>query len=221
MTKKKKDSKFIPLPTGAISFLKLFKESETYKKVPAELKGIVTQSIRRRGALNNKHLRLLQQAVKYKGIVNILDTRDPRLTCQPKIQKKNFIDSETRVSKENSTAKVISDYPFDIHWTPPRGKTPKENHDIYIKSDVWKRKRNYILSKRGNKCQDPNCEKPIVSKSKLHCHHLTYKRFGCEEENDLQILCEPCHDKVHREHTIQAIQERFETSNYWNGIEIK
>jgi hypothetical protein len=217
MTKKKKDSKFIPLTTGAISFLKLFKESETYKKVPSELKGIVTQSIIRRGVLNNKHLRLLQQAVRYKGIVNILDTRDPRLNCQ----SKNRTDYDTKSSKKIDNTKVISDYPFEIHWKPQIEKTYKENHDLYIKSDIWKRKRNYILSKRGNKCQNPNCQKPIISKSKLHCHHLTYKRFGCEEENDLQILCEPCHNKVHRNHTIQEIQERFETFNYWNGIKIK
>ena len=81
--------------------------------------------------------------------------------------------------------------------------------------------RNFILDKRGSKCQNPKCKTPIVNQSKLHCHHLTYKRFGCEEENDLQILCESCHTKTHKEYTIQEIQEKFEISNYWNGIKIK
>jgi hypothetical protein len=223
MIKKNKGNKnkLIPLPNGAISFLKLFKESETYKKVPPDLKGIVTQSIRRNGVLNNKHLRLLQQAVRYKGIANILDTSDPRLKYQPTVKRNNIIDSDVKRSKESSKNKIISDYPFDIHWQPLKDKTPKENHDLYIKSDIWKRKRNFILDKRGSKCQNPKCKTPIVNQSKLHCHHLTYKRFGCEEENDLQILCESCHTKTHKEYTIQEIQEKFEISNYWNGIKIK
>ena len=38
--------------------------------------------------------------------------------------------------------------------------------------------------------------------------------MGCEEENDLQIQCEPCHNKTHKENTISELEKDFEISNY-------
>lgn len=32
----------------------------------------------------------------------------------------------------------------------------------------------------------------------MHCHHKTYVRFGAEEIDDLEALCELCHSKIHR-----------------------
>jgi 5-methylcytosine-specific restriction endonuclease McrA len=205
-----KKTKFIKLPKEAVQFLKLLKGSEIYNEVPSHLKGIVTQSIRKKGALNNNHLKLLNQAIKYKGASNILD----KSQYIDRISTKKIKKSETI---ENNETK--SNYPFDIHWKSPKGNTPKKNYELYIESKTWKRKRNYILDKRGNKCQAVNCSNPVRSKSKLHCHHLTYKRFGCEEENDLQILCEDCHNKAHEEQTIREMQERFETSYFKDGVE--
>ena len=202
-----KNKQWKVLPKGSIQFLKRFKESESYKELPPNLKGIVTQSIRKGGALNNKHLGLLNVVAKYKGISNILDVSNPRLQYKGEYKPKSESKPITK-----------SDNPFDVHWKAPKGNTPKQNWNLYTKSNNWKAKRKYILDKRGNQCQNPMCSQPIRTKSKLHCHHLTYIRFGCEEENDLQILCETCHNVVHENQTIKEIQMDFELSNWIDGI---
>ena len=209
----KKSTQLKPLPKGSVEFLKMFKDSESYKNIPPNLKGIITQSIRKKSVLNNKHLNLLNSAVKFKGISNILDVSNSRLVYKGEYKNKTE-------SKKEKVIITKSDYPFDVHWKSPKGNTAKQNWNLYTKSAIWKAKRNYILEKRGNRCQDPECSQPIRNKSKLHCHHLTYVRFGCEEENDLQILCETCHNKAHKDKTIKEMQEQFELANWVDGINL-
>lgn len=209
--KKTKPNQWRPLPKGSVEFLKMLKDSDSYKNIPPNLKGIITQSIRRKSILNNKHLNLLNNAVKFKGITNILDVSNPRLVYRGEYKNKTE-------PKEEKVIITKSDYPFDVHWKAPKGNTAKQNWNLYTKSGIWKAKRNYILEKRGNRCQELECSQPIRKKSKLHCHHLTYVRFGCEEENDLQILCETCHNKAHTNKTIKEMQYEFELSNWFDGI---
>lgn len=60
----------------------------------------------------------------------------------------------------------------------------------YLKSTAWKQKRAMKIASVGGRCE--RCP----GSKKLHCHHRTYKRLGCETMEDLQILCETCHDRV-------------------------
>lgn len=62
----------------------------------------------------------------------------------------------------------------------------------YLQSDEWRLKRNKLLNHRGYKCE--NCS----SKKNLQIHHLTYERLGFELDNDLVILCQKCHESVHK-----------------------
>lgn len=32
----------------------------------------------------------------------------------------------------------------------------------------------------------------------LNLHHKTYKRLGCERPEDVVLICERCHSRVHR-----------------------
>jgi len=67
----------------------------------------------------------------------------------------------------------------------------------YISSNPWKEKCKMIKKTRGNKCQICGSEKD------LQIHHNTYERLGCEDDNDLVLLCKPCHFLFHgREHVI-------------------
>ena len=61
----------------------------------------------------------------------------------------------------------------------------------YLQSEQWLNIRLDILSIRKN------CER-CGSKRKLHVHHKTYKNFGHEEPQDLELLCEKCHQVEHR-----------------------
>ena len=61
----------------------------------------------------------------------------------------------------------------------------------YIKSKVWKKKRNERLSFDGYRCRQ------CGSAQNLRVHHITYERLGHEEMDDLITLCKDCHAKVH------------------------
>lgn len=61
----------------------------------------------------------------------------------------------------------------------------------YIQSKLWKAKASEIKKLANNKCTKCNNTK------RLHCHHLTYKRLGCELPVDLLCVCERCHSKIH------------------------
>ena len=213
--KKKKSNQVKPLPKGSLEFLKRFKDSDVYKEVPPGVKGMISFSIRKKIILNNKHFKSINSVLcKFKGISNILDTSNPRLKYKGKYKPKSITKQKFKIKQPD-----VVNNPFDVYWFAPKGNTPKENWNLYMKSKTWKNKRDYLLDKRGNKCQKPGCEQPIRKKSKLHCHHLTYKRMGCEEENDLQIQCEPCHNKTHKENTISELEKDFEISNYIDGVD--
>lgn len=66
------------------------------------------------------------------------------------------------------------------------------NYEQYMKSVEWKNLRMSIYAKRGRKC-----EKCGQDKGEIHAHHLTYERFTKELEEDIMLLCRPCHEKEH------------------------
>ena len=62
----------------------------------------------------------------------------------------------------------------------------------YINSKPWKEKCKIIKKERENKCQ------VCGSKNDLQVHHNTYERLGCENDNDLVLLCKSCHFLFHK-----------------------
>jgi len=212
----KKSGQSKPLPKGSLEFLKRFKESNVYKEVPSDIKGMITFSIRKKIILNNKALKRINTVLsELKGIKDILDTSNSRLHYKGNYKPKS--DKSDKVKRKQPD---VVNNPFDVYWFAPKGNTPRKNWELYMKSAIWEAKRKYILEKRGNKCQHIECNQPIRKKSKLHCHHLTYVRMGFEEENDLQILCETCHNKEHREKTHEEMRLEFETSTWVDGINL-
>lgn len=65
----------------------------------------------------------------------------------------------------------------------------------YLRSKEWKAFRNKIIKKRGKICQACNLPTPLRT---LHCHHITYVRFGRELQKDVVLLCKHCHRTVHK-----------------------
>lgn len=70
----------------------------------------------------------------------------------------------------------------------------REMYVKYIQSPEWAARRDVVLKARGDRCQ--SCR----SSFHLHVHHQTYVRLGHEADGDLVVLCEKCHDLVHRLH---------------------
>ena len=61
-----------------------------------------------------------------------------------------------------------------------------------------------VVMKRGLKCEACGSLKDV------DLHHETYKRIGCEDEDDVTLLCRPCHRKEHL-----MTPERIRELNLW------
>lgn len=77
---------------------------------------------------------------------------------------------------------------FLSHQTPDLRTMP---YDDYLKTDHWQAVRRGALERADHRCQLCN------SAERLNVHHRTYERRGCEEPNDVTVLCQSCHAKFH------------------------
>jgi len=80
----------------------------------------------------------------------------------------------------------------------------REQYTDYIKSPEWRARRKQLFWKRGR-----SCERCKTSPRVLQVHHLTYERLGNERDNDLVILCIPCHKKADAIREKQVWQKRW------------
>jgi hypothetical protein len=63
----------------------------------------------------------------------------------------------------------------------------------YLQSDEWKTTRRRALKRAQFRCQ-------VCNKGEsLNVHHRTYERRGEERNDDLLVLCQPCHELFHRQ----------------------
>jgi len=62
----------------------------------------------------------------------------------------------------------------------------------YLQTQHWQNRRKRALRRAEYTCQLCNDGDGI-----LHVHHKTYENLGCEEDNDLIVLCENCHQTFH------------------------
>lgn len=70
-----------------------------------------------------------------------------------------------------------------------------DEYKAYIASQDWFRRRALKLVYAGGARGYVNCE--MCSRefpcSRVHVHHLSYERLGCERLSDLQVVCPTCH----------------------------
>jgi Asp-tRNA(Asn)/Glu-tRNA(Gln) amidotransferase C subunit len=64
----------------------------------------------------------------------------------------------------------------------------------YLQSRQWKAFRLKAIRYHGKSCM--MCG--IKEVPYFHVHHLTYERLGCEKIKDVVVLCEVCHNEVHK-----------------------
>jgi len=64
-------------------------------------------------------------------------------------------------------------------------------YEEYLESGDWR-----VMRKRALKLAHYRCER-CGFRGILHVHHKTYARLGDEDLDDLQVLCEECHNEEH------------------------
>ncbi len=72
----------------------------------------------------------------------------------------------------------------------------------YLESEMWRRKREFILKRSNGKCE--RC-----GKKANYVHHKTYERVGYEQPEDLMAVCKSCHGLEHSENPGLTIVEQF------------
>jgi ribosomal protein S14 len=76
----------------------------------------------------------------------------------------------------------------------------------YLESEMWRRKREFILKRSENKCE--RC-----GDNAKHVHHKTYDRVGYEQPEDLMAVCLSCHGKEHSENPELSVVAQFKLHN--------
>lgn len=75
-------------------------------------------------------------------------------------------------------------------------------YDEFLQTEYWEIISYYIKITRNFTCEE--CGKKFDIMSKLNVHHKTYEHHGEEHkpeiiENDLELLCENCHENFHKQ----------------------
>lgn len=77
--------------------------------------------------------------------------------------------------------------------TPAAGAARREWYRrTYLNSTHWRTERLRAIERAGHRC-----ERCRATPDLFHVHHLSYERLWRELPGDLQVLCEPCRDRLH------------------------
>ena len=101
--------------------------------------------------------------------------------------------------KDKATRKVLAEY--ESLW-----KLKRSLYQVYVVegSPEWHCRRLAVLARDGHICTI--CEKNQATQ----VHHITYDNLGNEPLEDLQSVCEECHNNLHDEMDALKDQEFFE-----------
>jgi hypothetical protein len=75
----------------------------------------------------------------------------------------------------------------------------REQYMERINSFAWQGLRMRLLKERNYTCD--RCKKRTQP---LQLHHKTYERLGCERDDDLAVLCIPCHEIADKERAAEG-----------------
>ncbi len=74
----------------------------------------------------------------------------------------------------------------------PRSENAREiDYQKYLQGPSWRVTRNHALRLAGYRCFRCGTNRS------LQVHHKTYERLGREWDQDLEVVCEPCHNGIH------------------------
>lgn len=76
-----------------------------------------------------------------------------------------------------------------------------DSYQHYLRSKHWQETRRLVRDRVIEQHGILRCER-CPSTRDLETHHLTYKRLGAELLSDLVVVCNKCHEEIHRLHKI-------------------
>ena len=77
-----------------------------------------------------------------------------------------------------------------------------KSYKDYLNSFYWKDKKYWVFQNCKNINNQIQCEKcnELFKNFKLcTLHHLNYNCIGSERKEDLMIVCNNCHEKIHKD----------------------
>lgn len=84
-------------------------------------------------------------------------------------------------------------FPLVLNGKRPLRSKRTVEYERFMRSAEWKGIRDEALKRAAFRCAKCGSDRWF-----LQVHHLTYDRFGGDErDEDLQVLCEPCHYVTH------------------------
>ena len=87
--------------------------------------------------------------------------------------------------------------PFLMPNEPGEDAAPID-YEIYIRSPEWKQRAHNAIVQAGSRCQLCLRVGSRTGNVHLNVHHLTYRALGNESSSDLAVLCQDCHNLIHR-----------------------
>ena len=120
------------------------------------------------------------------------------------IDKENIVKNIPRRKRHAKNRKRIKNLPKDALSALTSGWRSKTHpgrkwggdYNKYLQSKEWQQLKQKLIDKRGRTCQC--CGKDLTNQT-VDVHHLTYKNIFREKEEDLQLVCRPCHTVLHPE----------------------
>jgi hypothetical protein len=85
-------------------------------------------------------------------------------------------------------------------------KLNSKKYQDYINSFDWYLKRRKALERAGHKCERCHATEDVG----LEVHHLTYERLGDENDEDLLVVCKPCHKIEDRKREQRSAERLYE-----------
>lgn len=89
----------------------------------------------------------------------------------------------------------------------------RAEYRAYLAGDDWRRRREALVCAHGSKCElcgVPRCLARSWDGADLNVHHLTYANLGEEKPEDVEALCEPCHNARELGHPARTFRDEVE-----------
>jgi 5-methylcytosine-specific restriction endonuclease McrA len=80
----------------------------------------------------------------------------------------------------------------------------------YLASLEWQGVRARIFATRPARC-----ERCGTFGCRLDLHHKTYRNFGHERDEDLEVLCRECHELEHARRSRSGILSAMASAQHW------
>lgn len=122
-----------------------------------------------------------------------VDGRTSRLVKEFTSTRKSFPCSSNLPKRNKPKSKLSELFSRDFSPMGEYLRNTRMTYEQYLRSPHWKSLRLEFWQHGPHSGKCCNCS----NRNNLHLHHKTYKRIGHENLDDLCLLCERCHDKIH------------------------